>query len=92
MNCDRPAFSGHALRRMFERGIATADVAAAVESGEIIMQYPDDRPLPSALLPGYAEGKPLHVVLARDATGTCQIITVYHPDPAIWNDDFKTRR
>lgn len=56
------------------------------------MQYPDDRPLPSALLLGYAGGKPLHVVLARDAAGTCQIITVYHLDPAIWNDGFKTRR
>lgn len=92
VHCDRLFFSSHALQRMFERSISTADVAEAIQSGQVIMRYPEDRPLPSVLVLGYARSTPLHVVLAPAAAETCQIITVYHPNPAIWKDDFRTRR
>ena len=34
--CKEFAFSGHALRRMFERGINTDQVTGAVRNGEVI--------------------------------------------------------
>jgi hypothetical protein len=37
--------------------------------------------------------KPLHVVVAEDAgLETSIIITVYEPDPAIWEADFERKR
>lgn len=92
IDCDSFAFSGHAIRRMFERAITVEQVTEAISNGEIIMNYPDDQPYPSALALGYADDRALHVVLAREPAGLCQIITAYWPDPAIWSDDFKTRR
>lgn len=92
MGCGTLAFSGHAFRRMFERGIAPAAVRTAVDAGEIIADYPDDRPHPSALLLGFVAGEPLHVVVARDPAGGCTVITAYRPDPLLWSDDFRTRR
>lgn len=86
-------FSGHAIRRMFERSLRKTLVIDVLRSGETIADYPDDSPYPSRLLLGYPEGKPLHVVAALDPIqATCYVITVYEPDPAQWNPDFKTRR
>lgn len=86
-------FSGHAVQRMFERLISKDEVLAVIAAGEVIADYPDDTPFPSSLLLGFVKGRPLHVVMALDeANRTCHIITVYPPDPAIWNDDLKTRR
>lgn len=92
MDCISFVFSGHALRRLFERGIAPARVRLAIEGGEVIATYPDDQPHPSALLLGFVDGTPLHVVVARDPDGVCIVITAYHPDPLLWSDDFRTRR
>ena len=93
LRCKRLVFSGHAVRRMFERSIGRDEVAAAVASGEIITDYPDDTPFPSVLLLSVVGGRPLHVVVGEDAgSGTCYIVTAYPPDPELWNPDFKTRR
>ena len=40
MNCDGTVFSGHAVRRMFERGISVEDVESVLQNGEIIVSYP----------------------------------------------------
>ena len=83
----------HAVRRMFERGITEADVHTALSEGEEIAAYPDDKPYPSRLLLGWRGDKPLHVVAAYNAQDDEQIvITVYEPDPALWEDGFKRRR
>ena len=93
MRCGRVVFSGHAVRRMFERRIERDTVVAALASGEVIAEYPEDLPLPSVLLLCITEDRPLHIVVAEDAeSNTCYIVTAYPPDPAIWNPDFKTRR
>lgn len=93
MDCERIVFSGHALRRMFERGITVSDVTNVLKHGEAITEYPDDLPFASALMLGYVEDNPLHVVVARDeANGGCFVITAYSPDPAFWEADFKKRR
>ena len=83
----------HSLERMLERGISRADVKEALIKGEIIEDYPDDKPYPSALFMGLVENKPLHVVAAHDASSRfCMVITAYHPDLEHFEKDFKTRR
>ena len=93
MYCVRLVFSGHAVQRMFERGIGRDGVEEVVAGGEAIAEYPDDSPYPSRLMLGHADGRPIHVVVAVDlATGTCIVITVYEPRPVKWKSDFRTRR
>lgn len=78
---------------MFDRAISPDVVERVVAAGEIVASYPDDTPYPSMLVLGFDEGRPVHVVVARDGgTALCHIVTVYRPDPDVWGDDFKTRR
>lgn len=89
---DAVRWTGHVLKRLLQRGISQDSVVQAVLSGEIIEQYPDDYPYPSCLLLGYtAAGDFLHVV-CRQGAGEVWMITAYHPDPAEWEDDLKTRK
>jgi len=91
--CTSIAYTGHALRRMFERGLTKSEVMVAIQSGEVIMDYPDDQPYPSQLRLGWVHQKAVHVVVSRDPDiGKCYVITAYHPSLNIWHDDFKTRR
>jgi len=91
--CKHLKFSSHAVQRMFERAIPSSAVRGVMDSGEVIADYPDDTPYPSQLMLGYAEDRPLHVVYAfHEEKKTCYIVTVYEPDPAIWEDGFRQRR
>ena len=86
-------FRVHAVRRMFERNIGVADVRNALETGEAIESYPDDKPYPSRLVLGWAGRRPIHVVAADNAeAGEIVVVTVYEPDPAAWERDFRTRK
>ena len=83
----------HALERMMERGISRDDVKEVLKNGEIIEDYPNDKPYMSALYLGWVKGKPLHVVAALDfLTGRCFIITAYEPDLEHFEIDYKARR
>lgn len=89
----RLIYRQHALKRMFERGISTDDVVAALSDGRVIEDYPSDTPYPSCLWLGYSNAKPLHIVFAENQDDDERIvITVYEPNPALWSDDFATRR
>ena len=93
MNCVGVRVSGHALRRMFERAIGQPAVLDVLAQGMVIARYPNDRPYPSELLLGFFDGRPLHVVVAREPDrGCCVVVTAYEPDSSIWSDDFKSRR
>lgn len=93
MDCEKIYFSGHALRRIFERGISSEDVVWVARHGGIIREYPDDSPHPSFLVLGSIAERAIHVVVAQDpATGICMIVTAYEPDPNLWTDDFLSRR
>ena len=93
MKCDKIRFTQHALRRMFERSIRPEDVRRVIEAGEVIEDYPDERPYPSALLLGNAGNRALHAVIAYDSTvGECYVVTVYVPDTSMWSDDYRRRR
>ncbi len=82
----------HAIERMFQRNISEEEVEATILDGKVIEEYKDDKPYPSFLSLKYLETKVLHVVFAKDEEDTFVIITVYEPDPKIWNDDFQTKR
>lgn len=56
MECKTLHFSRHAFERMFQRGIDPAAVAHIIAEAEIIIEYSDDKPFPSALLLGF-QGK-----------------------------------
>ena len=58
--------------------------------GEIIEDYFDDKPCPSALLLGFIDGKPCHVVVAQ-CEDHARIITVYLPEKNKWVD-YRIRR
>jgi len=69
------------------------EIYFSVVEGEIIEEYPKDRPYPSCLVYGDSfEGEPMHSVWAyNQANGAAVLITVYRPDPGRWID-FKERR
>lgn len=93
MECEYIRFSRHAIERMFKREIPPKVVRKMVFEGEVIADYPDDTPYPSVLMLGFQEGRPVHVVVARDdLSRVCHVVTVYCPDPRLWAADFKTRR
>ena len=86
-------FSGHAIQRMFERGIGRDEVLAVIAQAETIAEYADDKPYPSRLLLGSAGTKPLHVVLAfSEGDGVCIVVTVYEPDRDNWSEGFRERK
>ncbi len=86
-------YTNHSAKQMFQRKISTKDVENVLETGEIIMNYPEDKPFPSKLLFSYVNSRPLHVVCSFDIeTQTMIIITAYEPKTDIWEFDFKTRK
>ena len=92
MECDNLHFSRHAFERMFQRGIDPKTVALIVAEAETIFEYPDDKPFPSALLLGFYREQAIHAVVARSLEGKCHLVTIYWPDPSIWDETFKRRR
>lgn len=93
MYCKYLNFTGHAIRQMFQRKITKNDVRKVVNHGEVIFEYPDDKPFPSMLILGFIEKKPVHVVLAYDSIKEMgYVITAYEPDSKLWKEDFKRRR
>lgn len=86
-------FSGHAVKQMFQRRISRDEVKAVLAEGEVIAEYPNDRPYPSYLMLRIVHRRPIHVVAAKDAeTQTAYVVTAYEPDLDLWQSDFKTRK
>jgi len=60
--------------------------------GEIIIDYPNDKPFPSCLILGFASMRPLHLVIAiNEEENKCVVITAYQPDPNLWDEEFKSK-
>jgi hypothetical protein len=90
-------FTDHARREMETESfgpIRVDEVLQALDSGEIIEEYPADRPYPSCLVLGRTVvGRPIHVVCAPvSIQRRLIIITTYQPDPARWDPEFRRRR
>ncbi len=89
----RLVFRVHAIERMFQHGIGGGDVRRVLEDGETIKSYPDDTPYPSRLVLGWLDVRPVHVVAADDIEGgKVFVVTVYEPDPEIWELGFRRKR
>lgn len=82
----------HALQRMFERAIQSSDIRQVLDEGKIIVSYPDDQPYASRLLLGWCDGRPVHVVAADTPENETIVITVYEPDPALWEPGYERRK
>ncbi len=91
---DRIAFKKHGLLRMHKRNFKADEVKQTLIEGEVIEDYPDDRPLPSCLILGYnSQHRAMHVVVAVDENDQMLwVITVYEPTLDEWEVGFKTRR
>ena len=90
---ERIEWQRHAFERMAERAISRDTVKEVLLSGELIEDYPHDKPYPSALFLGWIEKEPFHVVAALDSERPyCFIVTVYRPDLEHFQADYKTRR
>jgi hypothetical protein len=90
---DRLIFRVHAIQRMYQRGISEEEVRLVLKTGETIENYPTDFPYPSRLVLGWHGPRAVHVVVADNTDERENIvITVYEPDPAEWEADFKRRR
>ncbi|MDX2130988.1 MAG: DUF4258 domain-containing protein [Planctomycetota bacterium] len=90
-------FRVHAVQQMFRRGISEVDVRDVVANGTVIERYPDDLPFPAEVRLGWVGAgpgaTPLHIVTSFDATSnTLFVVTVYQPDPRLWEDGFRRRR
>jgi hypothetical protein len=93
MNCAQTHISRHAFERMFQRAISPTVVTLRIQADNIIARYPDDRPFPSVLMLGFDGDRPIHIVVARDSeTSACYVVTVYVPDPTLWNETFTERK
>lgn len=80
----------HAQRRCDFRGISIEEIESVILTGDIIEDYPDDKPYPSCLILGYVrKNEPLYVLLAYEER--VHIITAHWLDPDKWLNP-KTRR
>lgn len=76
-------FSAHASDKAAQRGITSLEIEEAIENGEVIEDYPDDKYSPSCLIYGQTNsGKILHVLVSYPEI--TKIITVYEPNPDEW--------
>ena len=84
----------HALIRIAERNIPQQVVLDIIANCDVLEDYPDDSPFPSALFMGVdGEGRPLHVVASIEIERQwVYIITAYDPDLRHFEQGFRKRR
>ena len=84
----------HADEEVQADQLSFVEVFHSVRQGEIIEDYPTDRPYPSCLIYGCnAEGEPIHSVWAyNEQNRWAVLITVYRPDPNRWINWRERRR
>jgi len=74
------------------RHITRKEIIEAIENGEIIENYSEDKFGPSCLIYGRTKlERPLHIQCSYPTRPKIKIITVYEPRPDEWID-FKRRR
>lgn len=85
-------FSIHALNQSLSRRIHVFELCEAVENGELIENYPNDKYGPSCLLLGFTKiGRALHIQCSYPVRPLVKIITLYVPNPALW-DNLRVRK
>ena len=82
----------HMLIRFQQRNISYKEIKETILNGEIIKEYPDDKPFQSCLVLGHtSKNRFLHVVVGI-AEDKLWLITAYEPDKSQWSDDYKTKK
>lgn len=82
----------HAVDQSILRCIIRKEILEAVENGEIIEDYPEDKFGPTCLICGKTDlERPLHIQCSYPNRSKIKIVTVYEPDPEEWIE-FKKRR
>ena len=84
----RVRITDHADDEAVDDELTFDEIYFSVMHGEIIEDYPNDKPYPSCLVMGKNfSGEPIHSVWAYNSgNGWAVLITVYRPDPALWID------
>ena len=84
----RIRITDHADEEAGNDDLAFEEIFYSVLHGEIIENYPEDKPYPSCLILGRTfAGVPVHSVWAYNSVSRWAVmITVYRPDPNIWVD------
>jgi hypothetical protein len=88
INLNQVIVTRHAREEAENDNLIIDEIHFSVTTGEIIKNYPHDKPYPSCLIYGQNEkGDPIHSVWAyNEVTGFAVLITVYRPDPNQWID------
>ena len=88
----RLLLSKHAVKRMDLRGRTLADIREVLSMGEVIQEYPHEKPYPEYLFLGYPRRSqdPCYVVVASNDETV--IVTVHDYDPEVYEPDYRTRR
>jgi Domain of unknown function (DUF4258) len=85
--------SKHALDKSTKRRISINEIRETVASGLVIEDYPDDKYSPSCLISGFTlANRAVHVQCSYPGQPLIKIITVYEPNPQLWEENFKRRR
>lgn len=84
----------HADEETQADNLTTEEVFSSALHGEIIEDYPTDRPFPSCLIYGRnVKGEPIHSVWAYNGQSRWAVlVTVYRPDPNLWIEYRERRR
>lgn len=86
IHSNRIRITDHADEEAFADRLKLTEIMRSVLNGEIIEEYPKDKPYPSCLVFGKNEnGEPIHSVWAYDEDRKWSVlVTVYKPDPDLW--------
>ena len=84
----RVRITDHAVEEAFDDSLTYEEIYSSVIQGEIIENYPNDKPYPSCLILGKNfSDKPIHSVWAYNPENLWAVlITVYRPDSERWID------
>lgn len=91
---NRIRISDHADEEAEADQLLFDEIYFSVLHGEIIEDYPRDRPYPSCLIFGRTfSGDPVHSVWAyNEENRWAALVTVYRPDPNLWINWRKRKR
>ena len=85
-------YSQHAVDQSIIRRVSVQELSEAISVGEVIEDYPDDKYGPSCLVLGLTKaGRPLHIQCSYPSRPLVKIVTLYEPEPGLW-DNLKVRR
>lgn len=93
INAKRIRITDHADEEAQADNLKYEEIYFTALHGEIIENYPEDKPYPSCLIFGeISSGDPIHSVWAyNEESKWTVLIAVYRPDPSLWID-YKIRK